>query len=451
MGNELKWQERYNIGIEHIDREHRRLFNIINRLLVYSKQEEKREWICQEGVKYFKDHAMKHFTEEEAYMASIHYSGFEMHRRLHDNFRQITLPELEKELKQTEYAPEAVEHFLGVCIGWLVGHTLTEDFAITGKTRSKWVGLVSEQEQQSMKQVIIQLLYDMFRLESRVISDHYGGEKFGNGIYYRLVYGNSEEEWEIFLVFEERLLVNTIGKTLNSSSDKVDTMMINATRYTARQFVDRIRGNYHSPEEYEMKEENLMSYEQFQMEFDRQQPQSSLLFDTGSGYFAFCVIAPHILESTSAPSIKADNAMTEIQKYLKESCQENEKSRKKKILIVDDSKLMRQAMTDLFSGDYAVSSANSGLAAIRCITLDRPDLVLLDYEMPVCDGRQVLEMIRSEKEIADIPVIFLTSKTDRESVSKVIALKPADYLLKSMKLEDIKKNVDKYFARTAAV
>ena len=43
----------------------------------------------------FKEHAMKHFTEEEAYMASISYEGFEMHRRLHDNFRKKTLPVLE--------------------------------------------------------------------------------------------------------------------------------------------------------------------------------------------------------------------------------------------------------------------------------------------------------------------------------------------------------------------
>ena len=44
-----------------------------------------------------------------------------------------TLPTLELELEQTDYAPDAVDHFLGVCAGWLIGHTLTEDLAITGK------------------------------------------------------------------------------------------------------------------------------------------------------------------------------------------------------------------------------------------------------------------------------------------------------------------------------
>ena len=71
--------------------------------------------------------------------------------------------------------------------------------------------------------------------------------------------------------------------------------------------------------------------------------------------------------------------------------------------------------------------------------------MLLDYEMPVCDGRQVLEMIRSEDELAALPVIFLTGRTDPESVKKVVALKPAGYLSKFLKQEDIKRKIDKFF------
>ena len=137
MGNQFIWQDRFNIGVEVIDREHRKLFSIMNRLMKFREQEDKSQWVCQEGVKYFKDHAMKHFAEEEVYMASIDYKGFETHRRLHDNFRQKTLPALEEELNRTNYSEDAISHFLGVCAGWLIGHTLTEDRAITGKAMSK--------------------------------------------------------------------------------------------------------------------------------------------------------------------------------------------------------------------------------------------------------------------------------------------------------------------------
>ncbi len=67
--------------------------------------------------------------------------------------------------------------------------------------------------------------------------------------------------------------------------------------------------------------------------------------------------------------------------------------------------------------------------------------------MPVCDGSQVLEMIRGEVEFADIPVIFLTSRVDRESVKKVIELKPEGYLSKSLAPADVKREVDHFFEK----
>ena len=57
-------------------------------------------------------------------------------------------------------------------------------------------------------------------------------------------------------------------------------------------------------------------------------------------------------------------------------------------------------------------------------------------------------MLRSEKAFADIPVIFLTGKGDPESVKKIMSLKPTGYLLKNLKLVDIKKNIDTFFEKT---
>lgn len=444
MGNQMVWHDRFNIGVDIIDKEHKKLFSVMNRLLAFSEEEMKSQWVCQEGIKYFKGHAMKHFSEEEAYMASIEYAGYETHRRIHDYFRLNTLPALEQELETTNYSPDSVKHFLGVCAGWLIGHTLTEDRAITGKVMSKWGDLMPNEEQAALERTIIELHRDIFQLTPRVISEHYGGEKFGKGIYYRLSYVTEEgKKWEVMLVFEEKLLLNTMGVLLGEKKDKVNVMLVNATRYMARLFVDRIHAYFPSSGEIKMKEENLLTYDQFYRIFERQHPQSSLLFDTGKGYFAFCVIAPHLLEDKETTAIKAENAVSEIKKYLRDS----QGNKKKKILVVDDSSVARQAMSDLLSKDYQVTLAQSGTSAIRCLTLNQPDLVLLDYEMPVCDGKQVLEMIRSEQEFAKIPVFFLTSRVDKEGVQKVMPLKPEGYLLKSLKPEEIKKNIDDYFVR----
>ena len=296
MSNRLIWQERFNIGVSFIDEEHKKLFSILNKLFEYSKEDEKSQWACQEGIKYFKDHAMKHFSEEESYMASIHYIGYETHRRLHDNFRKKTIPALERELTRTFYSADAIDHFLGVCAGWLIGHTLTEDRAIVGSTVSKWGDLLPEEKQTSMGQAIIQILGDMFQLKSRIISECYGGERFGKGVYYRLVYSTKEgKRWEILLVFEQKLIVKTVGDIVDTQSDTVNVMLMNAARYMAQQFVGRIRNHFSPDDVFEIKEENLLTYEQFDSIFKEQNPQISLLFDTGAGYFAYCVIAPHML------------------------------------------------------------------------------------------------------------------------------------------------------------
>ena len=84
------------------------------------------------------------------------------------------------------------------------------------------------------------------------------------------------------------------------------------------------------------------------------------------------------------------------------------------------------------------------------ITVLYRDLVLLDYDMPVCDGRHVLEMLRSEKEFEDVSVIFLTSRDDPESVKKVLSLKPEGYMMKYLKPTEIRKRVDDFFRKKKA-
>ena len=402
MDTQFVWKDEYNIGVEMIDKEHQRLFKIINKLFVFREEEKDSQWTCQEGIKYFRSHAMKHFMDEEAYMLSIGYEGLEQHRLIHKGFRENTLPALEQELERTGYAPDAVNHFLGVCAGWLIGHTLTED------------------------------------------------------VYYRLVYGTGkgEKKQEILLVFEENLLVNTVGKALGLQTNKLDNMLVHAARYTARQFVGRIMEHFPEMDAYTLQGENLLSYEQFQKIIEKETPQVSLLFNTGgAGYFAYCVIAPHLLEDGVGAAIEDETSMDEVEQYLKERAAQDRRDAKHhrpKVLVVDDSMTIRQGMKQMLEGDCDVSVADSGVAAIRAITLDRPDLVLLDYEMPVCDGRQTLEMLRSDPSFEDVPVIFLTGRRDTESMIKVMPLKPAGYLLKNSKPADIKKEIDAFLAKQKA-
>ncbi len=450
MGTQLVWNERYNIGVEIIDREHKKLFSILNKLFDFGRQEEKSQWVCQEAVKYFKEHAIQHFADEESYMASIHYEGLKTHRHIHKNFRERTLPALEKELERTDYAAESVSHFLSVCAGWLIGHTLIEDRAIvSGEKIKHWENLLPDEEQAVMGQTVASLLYNMFQVDSRLLSDCYGGEKFGEGIYYRLIASSKEKKrWEFFLIFEEKFIAGTIGSVMNIKSEAVKAMLMQAAGYVARQFVERIKRCFPSLQQFEMKEEQILTYEQFQMVYEKQSPQFSMLFDTGKGYFAYCMTSSDLIESENGAGAIAENAMEEVRKHVKQDKEEPAETKaKRRLLIVDDSDFMLRTMQDLFGSDYEVTTARSGMSAIRDMERSRPDLILLDYEMPVCNGKQVLEMIRSDREFNDTPVIFLANKVDKESVKKALALRPEGYLSKSLTPDAIKKEVDHFFAR----
>ncbi len=119
--------------------------------------------------------------------------------------------------------------------------------------------------------------------------------------------------------------------------------------------------------------------------------------------------------------------------------------RKKRILVVDDDAVMLRTMKNWLSKKYDVYMANSGMNAISFLAQNVVDLILLDYEMPVASGLQVFEMIKGEPRTADIPVIFLTAKDDRETVMKVLAAKPEKYLLKTMAPDALIQSVDDFF------
>lgn len=118
---------------------------------------------------------------------------------------------------------------------------------------------------------------------------------------------------------------------------------------------------------------------------------------------------------------------------------------KKSILVVDDDPQYLTMVREWLKTDYKVSMANSGLQAIKWLGKNKVDLILLDHEMPVTTGPQVLEMLRSDSETRSIPVMFLTGKRDKESVMAVVALKPEGYFLKGIKKEELLEKLQEFF------
>lgn len=112
--------------------------------------------------------------------------------------------------------------------------------------------------------------------------------------------------------------------------------------------------------------------------------------------------------------------------------------RRKKILVVDDDTEQLIHIKEQLEEFYNVTPVKSGDAAFKYLLKHKPDLILLDYLMPVQDGPMVLRSLREVEEYSDIPVVFLTGMTEKNTVIKTLTqLKPQGYIVKPAKKSEI--------------
>lgn len=101
------------------------------------------------------------------------------------------------------------------------------------------------------------------------------------------------------------------------------------------------------------------------------------------------------------------------------------------ILVVDDTPDNLTMITSLLRDLYRVKIAVSGKKALQiAFSNEPPDLILLDIMMPEMDGYEVCSQLKNDSETRDIPVIFLTAKTEVEDEVKGFELGAADYITK---------------------
>ena len=109
-----------------------------------------------------------------------------------------------------------------------------------------------------------------------------------------------------------------------------------------------------------------------------------------------------------------------------------------KILIVDDNAKNIQLLAQLLSnGGYNLEAAMSGAEALEWVEEYEFDLILLDIMMPGMDGFEVCDKIKLNKKNKDLPIIFLTAKTDVESITLAFSKGGYDYLTKPFNAEEL--------------
>lgn len=138
--------------------------------------------------------------------------------------------------------------------------------------------------------------------------------------------------------------------------------------------------------------------------------------------------------------IREENARAEEERLAQEEEERlalEKAASRKHVLVVDDDPRMLKLIKRYLREEYDVATALSGKIALKFLEKKETNLILLDYQMPEEDGPAVLEKIRANEAIKDIPVVFLTGITEREKIQKALVLKPQGYLLKPVERDKL--------------
>lgn len=103
---------------------------------------------------------------------------------------------------------------------------------------------------------------------------------------------------------------------------------------------------------------------------------------------------------------------------------------KKMIVAVDDSGIILKRLTKVLGEDYDLHAFSVGKRALQFLKDRTPDLIILDIDMPEINGYEMLKMLKEREHLQNVPVIFLTSNGDRNSVMRAVAGGAEDYVVK---------------------
>lgn len=118
------------------------------------------------------------------------------------------------------------------------------------------------------------------------------------------------------------------------------------------------------------------------------------------------------------------------------------KSERAKILVVDDEPdYITTVQCRLEWSHYEVITASNGEEALEKAAREKPDLILLDTNMPVMNGHEMLEQLRRNPSLKDMPVIMVTARCEAEDVAAASAYGVADYVAKPFDFTELVEKI----------
>lgn len=288
---QIQWQDRFNIGVRQIDQAHQQLFSIVQKMMDLYVERHEDKFACVEGIKFFKAYAFRHFAEEEDYMREIGYPDYLSHKKIHDKMRYETLPELERLLYQSDFSTEAVQRFIGVCIGWLTGHIIMEDQAIAAGRARELSPLRLDDQRSVVQAVITSPLQDVLGCQIQFVGRYSTKDVILNERLYQLTYFTQTGNWlRIILVIGQQALLRAAGLLFGMDFYDTNEIVCFAIQEIGQTLLQRAAVCFgRQADELHLKEGRFLSLDEFDGQFQEHPPRHSLLFHTARESFALCI------------------------------------------------------------------------------------------------------------------------------------------------------------------
>jgi len=118
-----------------------------------------------------------------------------------------------------------------------------------------------------------------------------------------------------------------------------------------------------------------------------------------------------------------------------------------KILIVDDFATMRKILKNILKqiGFKNISEADDGKSALKILKKENFDLILSDWNMPEISGLELLNRVKSDNELKNIPFVMVTAEAQKDNILEAVKAGVNSYILKPFTPETVREKLNKVF------
>lgn len=282
------WKEEYDVGIDIIDEAHKKLFREARSIEARLETQDYNRYACIETIKFLREYMENHFAAEEGAMRSRGYAGYKLHKELHDNMRENVVPGLIEKLRASDFSRDAIDEFATVLLGWLAGHVMIEDKAITGRAVSRFTK--REKDNRTSENIIDEairaFMKDLMGLDVELRDYMYDGFAFPDAFLYEVDFS---ENYRVSFTVQYGVIKSVVGLVLGRKIEELDRNAIMAHVQIGLAVTKAVLNAIFPLKEFKMIDHRAVAAADFEARLKTQKPLYNLLWSSEKGLMSICV------------------------------------------------------------------------------------------------------------------------------------------------------------------